>query len=118
MGVPTFEDLKKVFSTNLIKNSKVTCKDVDVAQIIYGNDIITKKGNITKKNSSKLVHDRIYIPPSLIELNKDIHLNIGTISNNGVLFFSPISHDLFYRSAYFVTNKRPKYYQNCVSTLI
>ena len=102
----------KAISTNLIKNSKVTCKDKDLEQIIYRNNKIIKKGKITRKNSSKLVHDWIYIPPKLIELNKKNHLSINTISINGVLFFTSISHDLFYRSAQFVPNNQQNVIKN------
>ena len=44
MGFPSQEDLKKAMSLNLIKNSNVTCADIDLANEIFGIDIATKKG--------------------------------------------------------------------------
>ena len=118
MGIPTFQDLKTAISTNLIKNTTVTCEDVDLAQMIYGKDIATVKGKMTRINSSKLIHDKIYIPPKLIEHNKNVHLSIDVISINGLLFMTSISHDIFYRSAQFVPNKQPKHYQQCLVQLL
>ena len=46
MGFPSQGDLKKAVSLNLIKNSNVTCADIDLANEIYGIDIATKKGKI------------------------------------------------------------------------
>ena len=118
MGVSTFQDLKKAISTNLIKSSKVTCKDFDLAQLIFSEDTITKKGKIIRKNLRKNLHDHIFIPPKLIELNKNVQLSIDTITINGMVFFTTISHDIYYMSTQFVPNKQPKHYRNCLGQLI
>ena len=72
MEFPSQEDLKKAISLNLIKNSNVTCADIDLATEIFGVDIATKKGKIVRKNSSKTVHDKIKIPADLIKCNKKV----------------------------------------------
>ena len=114
MGVPTLSDLKKALSTKLISNSKVTCEDVDLAQSLFSNDTITKKGKTIRKNSKKMLHDRISIPEELIHQNKNVHLSIDTININGLMFFTSISHNIYYRSAQYVPNKQQQNYSNCL----
>ena len=60
MEISTFQDLKTAISTNLIKNTTVTCEDVDLAQMVYGKEVATVKEKTTRINSSKLIHDKIY----------------------------------------------------------
>ena len=49
MGFLSQEDVKKGVRLNLIKNSNVTCADIDLANEFYGIDIATKKGKIVRK---------------------------------------------------------------------
>ena len=48
-----------------------------------------------QKNSSKTIHDNIYIPDKLTPLNKKNELSIDPINANSTIFFTSISHDLF-----------------------
>ena len=59
MRFPSQEDLKKAIGLHIIKNSNVTCADIDLATEMFGIDIPTKKGKIIRKYSSKTTHDVI-----------------------------------------------------------
>ena len=72
LGFPSCHDFKKAISLNFIKNLNVTCTDVDLAESIYGVDVHTKKGK-NQKNSSKTIHDNIYIPDKITPLNKKMN---------------------------------------------
>ena len=78
-GVPTSNELKKLTSMNWIKNSGVTCEDVDLAESVLGPDIALIKGKTIRKNISKLLHDDIYISRALIMNNKNVNLSIDTM---------------------------------------
>ena len=80
---------------------------------LSANNLRKRYNHLKRKNNTKgfnqIGTQRIYIPPKLIEHNKNIQLSINTITNvqlsintitfDGVLFFTSISHDIFYSSA-------------------
>ena len=45
-------------------------------------------------------------------------MSVGTITVNRVFFFTSISHDIFYRSAQYVPNKKLQQYERCLKELI
>ena len=48
MGTPTVTDLKSTIRMNLIKNSKVTTGDVNLAEKAFGPDVGSTKGKTTR----------------------------------------------------------------------
>ena len=118
LGVPTTDELKRLISTNQIKNSKVTCEDIDLAEKILGPDIATIKGKTTRKNTSKVLHEDIYIPENIIRNNKNVNLNIDTMYVNGVCFLTSISEDIHYRTAQYIKNRKSETYNNAMKELI
>ena len=49
VGFPTIADLKTAIATNAIANLKVTTRDVDLAEKIFGPDLGTLKGKTTRR---------------------------------------------------------------------
>jgi hypothetical protein len=49
MGTPTVEDLKAMIQMNLIRNNKVTTKDVNLAVKAFGPDVGNIKGKATRR---------------------------------------------------------------------
>jgi hypothetical protein len=49
MGTPTVEDLKAMMWMNLIRNNKVTTKDVKLAVKAFGPDVRGIKGKTTRR---------------------------------------------------------------------
>ena len=98
MGFPSQEDLKKAVSLNLIKNSNVSCADIDLANGIYRIEIATKKGKPVRKNTRRTIHDEIEIPEDLIKCNKKVKLSVDTRNVNVMIFLTSINHDIFYKS--------------------
>ena len=70
MRFPSQENLIKAVSPNLIKNSIVTCADIDLANKIYKIDIATKKGKTVRKNPRKTIYKEIEILKDLFKRNK------------------------------------------------
>ena len=118
LGVPTNEELKKLISTNQIKNSKVTCEDIDLAEAVLGPDIASIKGKTTRKNTSKILHEDIQIPPELVKNNKNINLSIDTMYVNGLCFLTSISDDIHYRTAQYIPDKKSQSYQKAMKDII
>ena len=101
-----------------IKNSGVTCEDVDLAESVLGPDIALIKGKTIRKNISKLLHDDIYISRALIMNNKNVNLSIDTMCINGLCFFTSISDDIHYRTAQFIPNRKADTYQKALKEII
>ena len=61
-GVPTSNELKKLTSMNWIKNSGVTCEDVNLAKSVLGPDIasIKQRKNDTKEYKQAIARRYIY----------------------------------------------------------
>jgi hypothetical protein len=51
---------------NAIKNNPVTTEDVDIEEKIFGPDVTTLKGKMTRRAPVPIIEDRIEIPRELI----------------------------------------------------
>ena len=49
VGAPSLDDLKAMIRMNLIHNNKITTKDVNLVLKVFGPDVATIKGKITRK---------------------------------------------------------------------
>ena len=99
VGFPTTADLKTAIATNAIANLKVTTRDVDLAEKIFGPDLGTLKGKTTRRKPLPMVSDQIAIPPQLYENREFIELCIDLMFVNSMPFFTSISRALYYRTA-------------------
>ena len=99
LGFPTTADLKTAIATNAIANLKVTTRDVDLAEKIFGPDLGTLKGKTTRRKPLPMVSDQIAIPPQLYENRESIGLCIDLMFVNSMPFFTSISRALYYHTA-------------------
>jgi predicted lactoylglutathione lyase len=67
LGCPTIQDLKTIIRSNAITHCPITIEGISIAEKIYGKDVPSLKGKITRRKSSPVVHDMVEIPSELIE---------------------------------------------------
>jgi hypothetical protein len=54
--------MKAIICMNAIKNNPVTTEDVNIAEKIFGPDLATLKGKMTRRAPVPVIEDRIEIP--------------------------------------------------------
>ena len=77
-----------------------------------------RKEKPSEKNTRRTIHDEIETPKDLNKRNKKVEFSVDTITVNGMIFLTSISHDIFYRMAQYVPNKKPQNYEKCLRELI
>ena len=79
LGIPSYADLKAIIKINRIKNNKITHKDTNLAERIFGKSSGEIKNKTVRQNSKLQQYDIIVIPEELIQKNKDQELIIDTM---------------------------------------
>jgi hypothetical protein len=61
-GTPTIETFKTLLKMNVIRNCPVTTEDVNIAEKIFGPDMLSLKGKSTRRKSTPVWEDTIKQP--------------------------------------------------------
>jgi hypothetical protein len=118
MGLPKVDDLKAMIRMNLIKNNVVTTEDVNLAMKAYGPDISGIKGKTTRQKPTTVESNTVEIPEELLEIQQDLKVSMDGMTVNSMKFLTAISHDLYYRTAQYVTNPVASVYKVCMEELV
>jgi hypothetical protein len=118
MGLPTVDDLKVMIRMNLIKNCAVTTEDVNLAMKAYGPDISGIKGKTTRQKPTTVVDNTVEIPEELLEIQQDRKVSMDGMTMNSMKFLTSISHDLYYRTAQYVSDPMASVYKVCMKELV
>ena len=118
MGTPTVEDLKAMIRMNLIKNNVVTTDDVNLALKAYGPDVGGIKGKTTRSRPTPVANNLVEIPEELLDIQQDLIVSIDGLTVNSLKFLSTISHDLYYRTAQYVSEPVASVYEKCIDELL
>ena len=114
MGTPTVDDLKAMIRMNLIRNNEVTTDDINLATRAYGPDIGALKGKTTRSKTTPVTNNKIEIPEELINVQKDVALSIDGSNVNSLDFLTTISHDIYYRTAQYVQQRKAPINEKCI----
>ena len=87
VGGRSVEDLKSAIRMNLNRNNQVTNKAVQWATNINGPDIGQLKVHTTRRRPNPFVDTSIDIPDELLEVQKDVTIEIDGLKINGLKFF-------------------------------
>ena len=99
LGSLTIENFKKVLQQNLIKNCPVTLEDVEIAEDIFGPDILALRGRSTQRKPPVVVNDQMEIPPEMIQNWNNLTLCIDVMTVQSQIFLTSIDTTIQYRSA-------------------
>ena len=72
LGTPTTEDLKVAIRMNLIKDIKITSKDLDLAEKAFGSETGNLKGKTIRSTPGVVQDKTIEILKELLNINYDI----------------------------------------------
>jgi hypothetical protein len=72
VGTPTIETFKTLIKMNAIRNCPVTTEDVNIPKKIFGADMSSLKGKLTRRKSTPVREDTVKIPEELIVHNREI----------------------------------------------
>ena len=86
MGTPTVENFKSLLRMNVIKKCPVTTEDVDIAEKIFGKDVLSLKSKSTRQKPKPVRADLIEIPKELIEKHHNIKLCMDTMYVNDLRY--------------------------------
>ena len=84
-------DLKWLIKNNQIKNCKVSVRNIDTAQEIWGKEISALKGKTVQGNPTVVALDRIKIPKEITNLKKKVFLTAEILFVNMIPFFISLS---------------------------
>jgi hypothetical protein len=118
LGTPSLSDFKAILRMNAISNNPVTLDDIKIAEQIFGPDIGQLKGKITRQQPMPVVSDRIEIPQELIVAQKEVTLSMDGMKVNGLAFLTTISHNLYYRTAQWISHQTPAVYKDALAQVL
>jgi hypothetical protein len=103
LGTPSLGDLKAMIRMNLIRNNTVTTKDVNLAERVYGPDVGTRKGKSTRRKPNQVVDASIELPDELMDIHDEVTVSLDGMEVNSLKFVTTIAHDLYYRTAQYIS---------------
>jgi hypothetical protein len=84
LAYPSIHDLKWIVKANMLKDSPVTSKDVDVALKILGPSVAFLKGKTVHQKPPFVMKDVIDVPKEIRQLHKRVTLTIDIFFVNDV----------------------------------
>jgi len=111
------KDFKTAISMNLIRNCPVTVEDINNSEKIFGADIPSMKGKVTRKKPTPVVEDIIELPEELRMTQKHVTLCVDVMHVNSLTFLTTISRNLYYRSAQHIKTTSKAEFMKAFKTL-
>ena len=118
LGTPSVQDFKAMLRMNLITNNPITVEDIKIAEQIFGSDIGSLKGKMTRKKPIPVIDNYIAIPQELYTKQQEIVLCIDGIKVNGLLFLTTVSKNILYRTAQCVESKSMSRFKDAIKEII
>jgi hypothetical protein len=118
VGTPTIELFKTLIKMNAIKNCPVTTEDVNNAKKIFGADMLSLRGKLTRCKSTLVREDNIEIPEELILQNREIDLCIDIMYVNRCGFMTTIDQTIQFRSALPIENRTHEEYYRVLDMVL
>jgi hypothetical protein len=107
---PTITSFKTLIKINAIKNCPVATEDVNNAKKIFGANMSSLRGKLTRYKSTPVREDVIEIPEELILQNPEIALCIDIVYVNICGFMTTIDQTIQFRSTLPIENRTHEEY--------
>jgi hypothetical protein len=118
IGMPTIELFKALIKMNAIKNCPVMTEGVNNAEKIFGADMSSLRGKLTRRKSTLVREDSIKIPEELILQNREIDLCIDIMYVNECGFMTTIDRTIQFRSALPIENQTHEEYYRVLDVVL
>jgi hypothetical protein len=106
IGRPSQKCFEHILEKNLIRNCPVTVADAKRAVFLYGPDIGSLQGKLTRTPPEHVpTLATINLPESILEHHKDVTVSIDIFYVNKLLFFHSISRKLKIRTVSNITSR-------------
>ena len=92
-------------------------EDIQIAERIFGPDVPTIKGKLTRTTPKAVRNDIIELPPELYARNQDLILCIDTMYVNGMGFLLTIDTSIRYRTAVHIQDRSKKSYYEAIDVI-
>jgi hypothetical protein len=106
-----------IITSNQIRNLPINIEDVNIAETIFGPDIVSLKGKTTRQKRAPVVSDFIEIPEELITNHNNAVLCIDGMRINGAPFLTTISCIITYRIAEWIPSQTSKAYRSVLDNI-
>jgi hypothetical protein len=103
---------------NAIKNCPVTTEDVNNAEKIFGTNMLSLRGKLTRRKSTPVREDGLEIPDKLILQNREIDLCIDIMYVNECGFMTRINQTIRFRSAIPIENRTHEEYYRVLDMVL
>jgi Reverse transcriptase (RNA-dependent DNA polymerase) len=105
---PSLKDFKWAVASNQIKNCPVKAEDIDVAQMVWGKDIIALKGKTVRRKPTPIVGSTMKVPAEFLKLHKNVTISIDIFYVQGIPFFLTLSRKIDFMTATHLENRKIK----------
>jgi hypothetical protein len=103
---------------NFITNNPTMQEEIAIAEQVFGPDISSLKGNITRKTPIPVLNNYIKIPQELFTKQDKNALCINRIKVNRLTFLMTISKNIFYQTAQFIDKKTVSNYTEALRDIL
>ena len=95
---PSVAAFKSLLRKNLIRNCEVMEKDIELTDEVFGPDVPTLKGKITRPKPRKVVDEEIEIPDAFVARNKNLELAIDIMFINKETILTTIDRSIMFKA--------------------
>ena len=92
LASPSNYDMENAIQNNVVRATPFTRRDVKIADVIHGCDVVALKGKLTKKQSKMLNPDEVCdVPEHILKNYSKVSLYIDVMYVNGIMFLVSVS---------------------------
>jgi hypothetical protein len=102
VGYPSSKDYTNMVRSNMIRNCPITPADVKASNKIFGPDIASLKGKMTRNTPEPVLTDYIKIPRAIIDINKNVTLAADVMFVDSIPFLISVSRNVKFTTSEYV----------------
>jgi hypothetical protein len=118
VGTPTMNNFKSLLRMNVIQNCPVTVEVVNISEKIFGPDMSSLKGKLTRRKPKPVRSDLIEIPNEIITKHHDIDLCMDAMYVNECGMLTAIDRTIKFRSLVPMNTKQHVEYYRALDQIL
>ena len=117
IGMPTLENFKALLCMNAIQNCPVMVEDLKIAEHIFGPDMSSLKGKLTRRKPKPVRKDLVEIPAEITEKHHAIELCMDTMFMNKCGMLTAIDRLIRFQSVGLIDTKTQDDYYKALDVI-